>query len=155
MSLQRFFAVRRYQSSIAKMIPKIFDLIAQLLARRPWSFSACPAPRAICWSALLPMIQNAQQLKENVCFAVNHPARLMMDAFESVDYDHRRLRGYGHKTSVVLGQNHKEAGKHLLQTLIRTFPDNKIVEDVHNALRLEARVNKNNKLTPLHELWSP
>ena len=71
-----------------------------------------------------------------------------MDAFESVDYDHRRLRGYGHKTSVVLGQNHKEAGKHLLQTLILTFPDNKIVEDVRNALRLEARGNKHNKLTP-------
>ena len=90
----------------------------------------------------------AQQLKENVCFAVNHPARLMMDAIESIDYDHRRLRGYGHKTSVVLGQNHKEAGEHLLQTLIQTFPDNKIVEDVHNALRLEARANKHNKLTP-------
>ena len=90
----------------------------------------------------------AQQLQENVCFAVNRPARLMMDAFESIDYDHRRLRGYGHKTSVVLGQNHKEAGEHLLQTLIQTFPDNKIVEDVHNALRLEARGNKNNKLTP-------
>ena len=70
----------------------------------------------------------AQQLKENACFAANHPARLMMDAFESIDYDHRRLRGYGHKTSVVLGQNHKEAGEHLLQTLIQTFPDNKIVE---------------------------
>ena len=51
-------------------------------------------------------------------------------------------------TVVVLGQNHKEAGEHLLQTLIQTFPDNKIVEDVHNALRLEARGNKNNKLTP-------
>ena len=72
----------------------------------------------------------------------------MMDAFESIDYDHRRLRGYGHKASVVLGQNHKEAGEHLLQTLIQTFPDNKIVEDVRNALRLEARGNKNNKLTP-------
>ena len=72
----------------------------------------------------------------------------MMDAFESIDYDHRRLRGYGHKTSVVLGQNHKEAGEHLLQTLIQTFPDNKIVEDVHSALRLEARENQNNKLTP-------
>ena len=90
----------------------------------------------------------AQQLTENVCFAVNHPARLLMDAFESNDYDHRRLRGYGHKTSVVLGQNHKEAGEFLLQTLIQTFPDNKIVEDVHDALRLEARGNKNNKLTP-------
>ena len=46
----------------------------------------------------------AQQLKENVCFAVNHPARLTMDAFESIDFDHRRLRGYGYRTSVVLGR---------------------------------------------------
>ena len=36
----------------------------------------------------------------------------------------------------------------MLQTLIQTFPDNKIVEDVHNALRLEARGNQNDKLTP-------
>ena len=107
MTLQRFFAVRRYQSSIVKMIPCQPNLKESVVP---------------------------QQLKENVCFAVNRPARLMMDVVESIDYDHRRLRGYGYKISVVLGQNHKEAGEHLLQTLIQIFPDNKIVEDVYNAL---------------------
>ena len=84
----------------------------------------------------------AQQFKENVSFALNHPARLVMDAFESIDFDYRRLRRFGYKDSCT----QKEAGEHLLQTLIQTFPDNKIVEDLHNALRLEARGNKNNKI---------
>ena len=86
----------------------------------------------------------AQLLKDDVSFAVNHPSRLMMDAFESIDYEHRRLRPGGYKTTNM----GKEPGEHLLETLLNTFPDNKIVEDVHNALRLNAKENPNNRLAP-------
>ena len=56
----------------------------------------------------------AQLLKDDVSFAVNHPSRLMMDAFESIDYEHRRLRPGGYKTTNM----GKEPGEHLLETLL-------------------------------------
>ena len=156
---------------------KLFELTVELLGRRTWSlavrhalppeqYAGALSPESDVRRTSLELLRkhheclleweneiancgelqgnsNALRLKQDVSFAVDHPARLVMDAFESIDYDPRRLRQHGYKST-----GPKEAGEHLLETLVETFPDNKIVEDVHNALRLEAKGNKHNQMTP-------
>ena len=41
-------------------------------------------------------------------------------------------------------------GVHLLKCLLQTFADNKIVEDVHNKIRLDAKSNANKRQTDEH-----
>ena len=53
-----------------------------------------------------------------------------MDAFEAG----------GYKTASV-------AGLHLLNCLLCTFPDNKVVEDVHNDIRRDCKFQSNKKQT--------
>ena len=42
------------------------------------------------------------------------------------------------------------AGSDAVRALLQVFADNKIVEDVHQSLRLDARANANKKMAPRH-----
>ena len=70
------------------------------------------------------------KLSASVHLIVTNPCRLMMDAFEAG----------GYKTASV-------AGLHLLNCLLCTFPDNKIVKDVHNDIRRDGKFQSNKKQT--------
>ena len=70
------------------------------------------------------------KLSASVHLIVSIPCRLMMDVFEAG----------GYKTASV-------AGLHLLNCLLCTFPDNKIVEDVHNDIRRDGKFQRNTKQT--------
>ena len=70
------------------------------------------------------------KLSASVHLIVSNPCRIMMEAFEAG----------GYKTASV-------AGRHLLNCLLCTFPDNKIVEDVHNDIRRDGKFQSNKKQT--------
>ena len=42
------------------------------------------------------------------------------------------------------------SGSWALRALLQSFADNKLIEDVHQPLRLDARANVNRRLSPLH-----
>ena len=63
------------------------------------------------------------------------PTRLMMDAFEASEYYPRQ--------GVV-------PGCHLLRCLLKTFADNKVIEDIHKVIRQDANANGNCRMTDEH-----
>ena len=65
---------------------------------------------------------------EDIDFAASSPIRLLFVSFEMDNWD-----------------PHSHSGCHLLKCMLQTLPDNKIVEDVHNKIRQDARGNKNCK----------
>ena len=90
--------------------------------------------------ALLRLEQEAANAQTNVPLldalgvVLTPPVRLMLLLFEEDDY---RADSLG--------------GRHLLQGLLRTMPDNKLIEDVHGLIRNDAKSQKT-KTQTLHHM---
>ena len=70
---------------------------------------------------------------------ISAACRLVMDCFEMDSYK-----------TMPNGSESLRPGPHFLHSLLYCLPDSKIVEDVHNKLRCEAKTNKNKRLSPEH-----
>ena len=77
---------------------------------------------------------HVKMLHRDFCLILNHPTRLLMDAFEIGQYNNN-------------SEESMEATKHLITILCQTLPDNKIIEDIHGYIRKEAKSNNSEKLT--------
>ncbi len=77
---------------------------------------------------------HVKMLHRDFCLILNHPTRLVMDAFEIGQYNNS-------------SEEAMEAAKHLITIWCQTLPDNKIIEDIHGYIRKEAKSNISEKLT--------
>ena len=77
---------------------------------------------------------HVKMLHRDFCLILNHPTRLLMDAFEIGQYNNN-------------SEKSMEATKHLITILCQTLPGNKIIEDIHGYIRKEAKSNNSEKLT--------
>ena len=77
---------------------------------------------------------HVKMLHRDFCLILNHPTRLLMDAFETGQYN-------------TNFEKTMEATKHLITILCQTLPDNKIIKDIHGYIRKEAKSNNSEKLT--------
>ena len=77
---------------------------------------------------------HVKMLHRDFCLILNHPTRLLMDAFEIGQYN-------------TNFEKTMETTKHLITILCQTLPDNKIIEDIHGYIRKEAKSNNSEKLT--------
>ena len=141
----------------AKCAHKVLMLAWHVVSRRAWSLSRHDVPpecfaaaassdqtisqRVVdsmknSWKILTRLEQRvhdvpaAKQLWNDLDFAKSQPVRLLFCFFER---DQWRCQS--------------PAGRRWLSGLLCTFPDNKIVEDVHGAIRRESLGNANSKLT--------
>ena len=83
--------------------------------------------------------EQSRRLWSDLQVGVSHPARLVMDTFEAFGYaSEEETRG------VV------PPAIHVLKAVLSNLPDSKIVEDIHNKIRTDSRLNKNSKQTDEH-----
>jgi hypothetical protein len=73
------------------------------------------------------------QLLQDLNQILTPPVRVMMLAFEEENYSFS-----------------SPGGRHLLCGLLRTLPDNKIIEDIHGVLRTDAKKQKTRRQTTHH-----
>ena len=130
----------------------VFTYAAELLSHRLWSmarYDTCPecfagllsADPVICVATMRLMKQDwkilclAEQSRKLKCLLLDlqllfsMPARLACSLFEA--------SGWISSDATALG---------ILSAVVKTLPDNKIVEDAHQAVGLEAKANANQKL---------
>lgn len=102
-----------------------------------------------------------QKLWLDLQVGVSHPARLVMDTFEAYNYAQEEtqmeMQGVLPEEIEMQGVLPNAAGRnvdsppiHLLKAVLSVFPDSKIVEDVHNKIRTDAKLNKNTRQTEDH-----
>lgn len=140
-----------------RIADKMLMLVWHVVSHRAWSLSRhCVPPECYAnvasldaadaeqgmismktaWTNLMKLEQRlhdlpaAGQLWEDLDFARSQPIRLMFCFFERDQW----------RCSSVAGRKH-------LSGLLCVLPDNKIVEDVHGAIRKESKANVNSKLT--------
>ncbi|CAK9031293.1 unnamed protein product, partial [Durusdinium trenchii] len=144
----------------ADIASSTLDLTVHLLMQRTWSLSRASAPPD-CYAELLhPDVDKQQaaarllkrdhiavlqleqcaadsgrtvQLLEDLRQVFTPPVKLMMQAFEEDFY-----------------RCDSPAGRHWLCGLLRTLPDNKLIEDLHGVLRNDAKSQKTRRQTLHH-----
>eukprot|EP00438_Fugacium_kawagutii_P028366 Skav224994 [mRNA] locus=scaffold765:35364:36509:- [translate_table: standard] len=82
------------------------------------------------------------KLKADLQLAINPPSRMIMDAMEA--------QLYSLPDSGSVWGRAVTPPEHLLQAVLKCFPDNKIAEDSHNLIRQDAKGNVNQKQTLPH-----
>ena len=83
--------------------------------------------------------EQSKRLWSDLQVGVSHPARLVMDTFEAFGY-----------ASEEETQGVVPPAIHVLKAVLSNLPDSKIVEDIHNKIRTDSRLNKNSKQTDEH-----
>lgn len=110
------------------------ECYANIASDSPTKADKCMTLMRTDWGQLMMLEQRqyqvpaAKRLLEDLDFAASMPVRLLFCFFERDQWNVRSL-----------------AGRKFLKGLMQTLPDNKIVEDVHQVIRLEARANGNTK----------
>ena len=134
----------------------IFNYATSVLSRRLWSMSRystapeCYAPifsdNNMCRQAAIDLMKNdwlllcmAEQSTKctnvihDLQFLCSQPVRLFMCLFQQSGWDYDC-----------------EAARYICSSVLAVLPDNKIVEDAHQAVRVEAKSNPNQKMTLPH-----
>ena len=152
-------------------LEKAYTLTWELLSRRCWSMACrhhgppetyspllrggAPAERVLqCmrveWGKCIKLEQRAHEylpasrLLQDMHFIRPQPVRLMFALFEGA--------GWSLTPLLASAQEHMlKAGQHLLRGLLQVWPDNKIVEDLHNTIRADSKKGRTSKRKALRQ----